>query len=83
MISNTFDMFIVIGRNDCGFCTAAQELLQIRHQEYKYYDITTYDKSSELWSKKPKNHVTVPVIFDGEVFIGGYRELCIYLSHTS
>jgi glutaredoxin len=82
-------MFIVIGRNDCGFCTAAQELLQNRHQDYKYYNITTYDKSSKLWSKKPKEHLTVPVIFDSDsdgncdVFIGGYKELCIYLSHTS
>ena len=76
-------MITVIGRNDCGFCTAAIELLQIRHKHYEYHDITTYDKSSELWLKKPKDHLTVPVIFDGDVFIGGYRELCIYLSHTS
>jgi glutaredoxin len=76
-------MFTIIGRDTCAFCTAAKELLDLKHQIYVCCDISSIDKKSGLWLHKPNDHVTVPVIFDGNNFVGGYRELCIYLNHTS
>lgn len=71
--------YIVVGRNTCGFCKAAIELLKTKHIPYEFYEIECYDKSCKLWKQKPESHKTVPVIFYNDCFIGGYSELCKYI----
>jgi len=67
--------YIVIGRDSCSFCKAAIDLLKLKKKSYEFIDINTINKKSELWLKKPSTHVTVPVIFYHEIFIGGFTEL--------
>lgn len=73
-------LYTVIGRESCPFCQNAKELLKNNKQQYKFYNIEEYDKKSALWKKKPKTHVTVPVIFADNKFIGGFQELSLVLS---
>ena len=42
-----------------------------QEDEYEY----RCDKKGELWRKKPMTHLTVPVIFYNDTFIGGFAEL--------
>ncbi len=67
--------FIVIGRESCSFCRAAIDLLKLKKKSYEFHDINSINKKGELWSKKPKSHTTVPIIFYEGIFIGGFTEL--------
>ena len=67
--------FIVVGRDTCKFCRAAIDLLKLKKEPYKFIDVNTVDKKGELWRKKPMTHLTVPVIFYNDTFIGGFAEL--------
>lgn len=68
--------FIIIGRDTCSFCKASIDLLKLKNKPYEFIDIKTVNKNSNLWSKKPASHITVPVIFYNNEFIGGYDKLC-------
>ena len=74
-IRNTNMTYIVIGRETCSFCKAALRLLQDKRLPFEFHDISEYDKKSLLWKKKPKTHLTIPVIFHNNKYIGGYKEL--------
>ena len=60
-------------RSDCGFCHAAKRLLESKGLEYEEVDIDC-DQNSRVMLKA-KGYKTVPVIYMGEEYIGGYTDL--------
>lgn len=64
----------------CGFCLAAKRLFQSLGLEFKEIDISDDDdKREELFTKY--NWRTVPAIFIGEEFVGGYEDVARLHAH--
>lgn len=59
----------------CGYCTAAIRFLQNeKKQEVEVIDLSNnHEKRMKL--VKQTGHRTVPLIFIGDTFVGGYDEL--------
>jgi glutaredoxin 3 len=60
----------------CGYCSNAKQLLQskgVAYEEIGMHDISS-DERRDL-RQKTNNYRTVPQIFIGETFIGGFNEL--------
>lgn len=58
----------------CPYCRAALRILDYLKIEYDNVDVMeNYEEYKDLANKN--NHLTVPLIFIGEEFIGGYDEL--------
>jgi glutaredoxin 3 len=64
----------------CSYCTRAKQLLQSINVPFEEKDLSA---NPELTAKLTEKHnwKTVPMIFIGEDFIGGYDDL--YKLHTS
>ncbi|KAG0435045.1 Glutaredoxin-2, mitochondrial [Dictyocoela muelleri] len=60
---------LIIGKEDCKYCTKAKDLLDDHFIEYKYIE-NDYLKIREFMKQK-----TFPCIFYKGQFIGGYKEL--------
>lgn len=58
----------------CGYCVMAKNLLTARHLEFEEVDLTENDELRDKISK-PHHWRTLPMIFIGDEFIGGFREL--------
>lgn len=75
--------FTVFGRPGCGFCTEAKRVLESKELPFKYIDIHAENISpADLEKTIGKPVKTVPQIFHGETYIGGFQELDVYLSET-
>lgn len=58
----------------CGFCSAAKRLLASLNLDFREIDLTDDDaKREELFTKY--NWRTVPAIFIGDEFVGGYDDI--------
>ncbi len=60
----------------CPYCTNAKKLLDSKGIEYQ--ELSMYDISSEArreLMQKTNNYRTVPQIFIGDTFVGGFDEL--------
>ena len=59
----------------CGYCSAAIRFLeQEKNQKIEIIDLThNYEKRMELVQQT--GHRTVPLIFIGDVFVGGYDDM--------
>lgn len=72
--------FTIFGREGCGFCRRAKEVMETNEFEFRYIDIHEEGISKADLSKTIGRTVdTVPQIFHGEEYIGGYQELTQYL----
>ena len=60
----------VFSKVGCKYCDMAKEFLEERCIEYEYIVV---EDGTEL--KQKTGQKTFPFIFDGEKFIGGFREL--------
>ena len=61
-------------KSHCPYCEAAKRLLQAKGVSYEEIDVTDdFDKLAGLAGKT--GHQTVPMIFIGEKFVGGFDEL--------
>ena len=66
----------IFGRESCGFCRRAKQLCEIKALEYRYIDIEKEGISrADLEKTIGKPVHTVPQIFHGQDYIGGFREL--------
>ena len=68
----------VYGRHNCGFCTAASNWLDQHEANYTYYDVEKYGGGAYVRTQLPDvppTHRTVPMVFWGDRFIGGYQQL--------
>jgi glutaredoxin len=71
-------MIFIHGINDCHYCTLTKNLLNELELEYRYIEIggnlTNYlDEMADLTG----NTRTLPLIFVGSNFIGGYHQFCM------
>ncbi|WP_199507165.1 MULTISPECIES: glutaredoxin 3 [unclassified Psychrobacter] len=60
----------------CPYCTNAKQLLQskgVDYEEISMHDMSREDRMELM--KKTNNYRTVPQIFVGETFVGGFSEL--------
>jgi glutaredoxin len=70
-------MYTIIGRWDCIWCDKAAKLLEIKNEVYKYYLYHDHPLTKLLMKVAKLN--TLPQIWDGDHYIGGYAELEVYL----
>lgn len=69
--------FKVIGTQSCPFCLRAKSLLENKELPHGYIDIThDEERRREL---KSAGYKTVPQIWHGEAYIGGFEQLVSYL----
>ncbi len=68
--------YTVFGRPGCGFCVQAKRLLEQKGLAYKYVDIHEEGISkADLEKTVGKPVETVPQIFNGREYVGGYTDL--------
>ncbi|WP_420591110.1 GrxA family glutaredoxin [Bacterioplanoides sp.] len=73
--------YTIFGREGCGYCSRAKQLCEIKQLEYRYVDIQKEGISqADLEKTIGKPVATVPQIFHGREYIGGYTELAASLS---
>jgi len=68
--------FTIFGRSSCGYCVRAKQLLDDKGYDYRWVDIVQEGISkADLEKTIGKPVETVPQIFDGTSYVGGYTEL--------
>ena len=65
---------IVWSKNDCAFCVQAKKLLESKGIEYEERNINNGWDREDLLAAVPTAR-TVPQIFLGEEYVGGFNEL--------
>ena len=65
---------VVHGTRTCGYCFSAQRLLRARGIDFQYVDITG-DRVARLSLYQRTGRTSVPQIWIGEQWIGGFEEL--------
>ena len=59
----------------CNYCSAAKHLLNKKKVDYIEFDIAIDPKKLEEMQKKTNGARTIPQIFIGDTYVGGYNEL--------
>ena len=65
---------IIYTKKYCSYCSAAKELFKSKGVSFEEIDVTGDQKKLDEVIKKTQ-HQTIPQIFVGEKFVGGFREL--------
>ena len=67
-------MYTIYGASFCKWCTNVKDFLTNRGIEFKYIDI---QKDKETWDKvnSVHNFKTIPQVFKGDAYVGGFEEL--------
>ncbi len=84
MTTNTVARFTVFGHQQCGFCRRAKQLLEDNSLPFRYVDIHEENISKADLSKTVGHEVTtVPQIFHGQQYVGGFDALEQYLAKSA
>ena len=59
----------------CNYCSAAKHLLNKKKINYKEFDIGIDHSKMQEMQEKTNGARTIPQIFIGETYVGGYTEL--------
>ena len=59
----------------CNYCSAAKHLLNKKEVNYTEFDIAIDPSKMQEMQEKTKGAKTIPQIFIGETYVGGYNEL--------
>jgi len=59
----------------CNYCSAAKQLLNKKKVNYIEFDIGVDQSKMQEMQEKTKGAKTVPQIFIGDTYVGGYNEL--------
>ena len=59
----------------CNYCSAAKHLLSKKRVDYIEFDIATDPAKMQEMQKRTRGARTIPQIFIGETYVGGYDEL--------
>ena len=59
----------------CNYCSAAKHLLNKKKITYTEFDIGADSSKMQEMQERTKGARTVPQIFVGETYVGGYTEL--------
>ncbi len=78
-------MYTIYEKPNCGYCVRAKKLLQDNGLEYETISAV---EQRETLIKRVKSSTgvppkTVPQIYLGDKYIGGYTELCTHLRNTT
>lgn len=75
-IANPSTRYTVFGHDQCGFCRRAKQLLEEQDRPFRYVDIHVQNISKADLSKTVGHEVTtVPQIFHGQTYVGGFEAL--------
>ncbi len=73
----------IFGREGCGYCRRAKELCEMKALDFRYIDIHVEGISKADLEKTIGRPVeTVPQIFCGTEYIGGYTEFAAHVAKT-
>ena len=61
----------------CNYCSAAKHLLNKKKIKYTEFDIALDQSKLQEMQGRTKGAKTIPQIFVGETYVGGYSELKI------
>ncbi len=68
--------YTIFGHEQCGFCRRAKQLLEEQQHPFRYVDIHENNISKADLSKTVGHEVTtVPQIFHGQQYVGGFEAL--------
>ena len=59
----------------CNYCSAAKHLLSKKKVDYTEFNIATNPAKMQEMQERTKGARTIPQIFIGETYVGGYSEL--------
>ena len=59
----------------CNYCSAAKHLLNKKKVNYTEFDIATDSSKMQEMQERTNGARTIPQIFIGETYVGGYDEL--------
>ena len=59
----------------CNYCSAAKHLLNKKKVNYTEFDIGIDPSKMHEMQERTKGAKTIPQIFIGETYVGGYNEL--------
>ena len=59
----------------CNYCSAAKHLLNKKKVSYTEFDIAVHPSKMQEMQEKTYGARTIPQIFIGETYVGGYQEL--------
>ena len=59
----------------CSYCSAAKHLLNKKKVDYTEFDIAADQSKMQEMQEKTNGARTIPQIFIGETYVGGYDEL--------
>ena len=59
----------------CNYCSAAKHLLNKKKVNYTEFNIATDESKLKEMQEKTKGARTIPQIFIGDTYVGGYNEL--------
>ena len=59
----------------CNYCSAAKHLLSKKKVDYTEFDIAIDQSKMQEMQERTKGARTIPQIFIGETYVGGYDEL--------
>lgn len=70
--------YVIFTKDDCIYCKRAKELLDILGEEYEEINILEGDNRAKLNEKLGYEARTVPQIWHGGAYVGGYDTLVKY-----
>lgn len=74
--------FLIYGKENCVHCTRAKEFLDERNIPYVYLDIYSIPPEDAKAIVSFTGMKTVPIVFQGQMLIGGADDLIKYVKET-
>jgi glutaredoxin len=74
-------MIEIYGKDDCGYCTKAKQLLEESNIDFKYYTVGEDIDVGSLTARFSGVR-TIPVVVVNGNWIGGYDDLKVHLEET-
>ena len=65
-------MYKIYGTDSCPYCVKAKALAENKGVEYQYIDIQKDSEAVKML--KSRGFKSIPQIFDGEEYVGGYSQ---------
>ena len=75
-------MITVYGKDNCGYCTKAKNLLESRSIPFTYLTVGEDIGINEFKEQYP-DVKSVPFILNNDLIIGGFDNLQVYLEETA
>ena len=74
-------MIIIYGKSNCSFCTKAKNIAEMHNLPYQYHSIDDEQINEQMFKLVP-NAKTVPQIWWGDRYIGGYDQFAQEIENT-